>query len=202
MTVSLIRDITNKQNLTWEFSDGETKCIYAKLFEKIVASNITVLGIVTDGRPYFFEMFGDIPVQMCHFHMGKILAKFLTRNPTLPINKDLWEIWFSRSKHRQETFIRALEIWHYRYAQELNEVYTDRFGRRQYVKIKTRLAYFSLLRHAPWLFTYQKSKWIPTTNNSVEGTFSHIRTKVNAHSGLTTQRKQKLIHKLLLGEPN
>lgn len=200
LALTLIRDITNKQNLIWTFSDSETKITYLNLFNQIIDKKVTVLGIVVDGRPYFFDMFVGIPIQMCHFHMGKILAKYLTRNPTLQINKELWEIWFNRHKHREETFIRALEIWHYNHVTELNEVYIDRFGRRQYVKIKTRLAYYSLIRHSPWLFTYQKSKWIPTTNNSVEGTFSHIQNKVNAHSGLNITRKTKLIHHLLIGE--
>jgi hypothetical protein len=155
------------------------------------------IGIVVDGREYFFSMFVDIPVQMCHFHMGKILARYLTRRPNLELNKELWKIWYQREKHRQDTFKGMLDAWYNRYRVELEEIAIDQGGRRYYVKERTRSAYFSLLRFIPWLFTYRKSKWIPRTNNSIEGVFSNLKSKVRVHNGLSIGRKMKIIHELL-----
>lgn len=197
LTVTLIRDVTNKQNLIWQFGDGENRSTYQYLYNQIIDAGVDVMGIVADGRPYFYEMFGKIPVQMCHFHMGKILAKYLTRNPKLDVNKELWGIWSQRHIYNPVTFKNALKLWFGKYHEELEEIYIDRFGRNQFVKIKTRQAYFSLLHFTPWLFTYQKCKWIPETNNSIEGTFSHVKKKINVHSGLSVGRKMKLIHQLL-----
>lgn len=197
LTVSLIKDITNKQNLVWQFGSSEYRQPYQDLYEEVLKANITVLGVVADGRPYFFDMFGKVPVQMCHFHMGKILAKYLTRNPKLEVNKALWEIWHNRDKFNQESFGKMLDIWWQSHLQELNELYTDRFGRVQYVKIKTRKAYFALKHFLPWLFTYKRVRWLPKTNNSIEGVFSGVKAKINVHNGLSIGRKMKLIHYLL-----
>jgi len=197
LTTTLVRDITNRQNLVWQFGMSEYRRPYQDLYQQILKANITMLGVVADGRPYFFEMFGEVPVQMCHFHMGKILARYLTRNPKLEVNKALWEIWHDRDKFNEKSFNRMLDVWWNRYAQELDERYMDRFGRVQYVKIKTRKAYFSLKRYLPWLYTYKKIRWIPKTNNSIEGVFSGVKTKVNVHNGLSIGRKMKLIHYLL-----
>jgi hypothetical protein len=167
------------------------------MYIKIIKSNIIPIGIVVDGRQYFFEIFGDIPVQMCQFHMGKILARFLTRRPNLEVNKALWRVWNSREEYTSKTFHSLLQSWYYTYHKELNEVSIDQNSRKYYVKERTRSAYFSLLRFLPWLFTYQKSKWIPNTNNSIEGHFGNIKKKVNVHPGLSIIRKIKIIHELL-----
>lgn len=197
LSITLIRDVTNKQNLVWQFGDSEKRSTYQSLYNEVIEARVDVMGIVVDGRSYFFEMFGNIPVQMCHFHMAKILAKYLTRYPKLDVNKELWEIWNQRHIYNPETFKIALKLWFRKHDKELEEIYIDRFGRAQFVKIKTRQAYFSLMRFTPWLFTYQKCRWIPETNNSIEGTFSHVKKKIDVHSGLSVGRKMKLIHYLL-----
>lgn len=197
LTVTLIRDITNKQNLLWQFGTAEYRKTYASLYSELLKNNVTILGIVADGRPYFFEMFGDTPVQMCHFHMAKILAKYLTRNPKLAVNKALWQIWHNRETFNQDTFAHMLAAWWHTYSRELSETYVDRFGKILYVKIKTRQAYFALIRFLPWLYTYKSIRWVPTTNNSIEGVFSGLKSKINIHNGLNPGRKMKLIHYLL-----
>ena len=167
------------------------------MYSKILQANIVPLGIVVDGRQYFFEMFGNVPIQMCQFHMGKILARYLTRRPNLEVNKALWKVWNLRAEYTTKTFQFLLQSWYYQYKKELEEISEDQNGRKYYVKERTRYAYFSLLRFLPWLFTYQKSKWIPNTNNSIEGHFGNIKKKINVHPGLSIIRKIKVIHELL-----
>lgn len=197
LAVTLVRDVTNRKNLIWQFGDSEQKSTYQYLYNQLLKSGIKPLGIIVDGRRYFFDMFDEVPVQMCHFHMGKILAKYLTRNPRLDVNKDLWSIWHHRHIHRPDTFKTSLKLWFDKYSDELEEIYTDKFGNKQFVKIRTRKAYFSLLRFTNWLFTYRVNTWIPKTNNSLEGTFSQIKSKINVHSGLSIGRRMKLLHYLL-----
>ncbi|MBI2465316.1 hypothetical protein HYV64_04190, partial [Candidatus Shapirobacteria bacterium] len=38
------------------------------------------------------------------------------------------------------------------------------------------------------------------TNNSLEGSFAHLKDKVRLHRGLKTKRKMKLINQILLGK--
>jgi len=197
LSVSLIRDVTNRENLIWRFGSSETKECYEQMYAKLLQANIIPIAIVVDGRSYFFEIFGDVPVQMCQFHMGKILARYLTRRPNLEVNKALWKVWYLRAEYNSKSFGYLLQSWYFKYKKELEEVSEDQNGRRYYVKERTKSAYFSLIRFLPWLFTYQKSKWIPTTNNSIEGLFGDLKKKINIHPGLSVGRKMKIIHELL-----
>lgn len=197
LTLTLIRDVLNKENLVWQFGNSEYKKPYLDLFNTVNQHRVEVLGIVTDGRPYFFDMFEDTPVQMCHFHMAKTLAKYITRNPRLEVNKALWGIWHNRDNFNSQSFERILNAWYNSFYKELTETYIDNHGRKLFVKAKTRKAYNSLKRFTPWLFTYQNIRWLPKTNNSIEGVFSGIKSKVNVHNGLSIGRKMKLIHYLL-----
>lgn len=197
MSVSLIRDVTNKENLIWQFGYSENKQTYQCLFNQVIQSNVDVLGVVADGRQYFFEMFGNIPVQMCQFHMAKILTRYLTRKPRLNVNRSLWQIWNDREKYTKVRFEKILNAWWNTFEEELNETYIDQSGKQQYVKVRTRKAYNSLRRYTPWLFIYQDNQFLPKTNNSIEGTFSGIKKKVGVHNGLQIGRKMKIIHYLL-----
>lgn len=197
MTLTLVRDVTNKENLIWQFSNSENKNTYGYLYNKIIYQGIDVMGIVVDGRPYFYEMFGDVPVQMCHFHMAKILSRYLTRSPRLEVNKALWDIWNKREKYKYKGFERMLRAWCNSFEYELNEKYEDKNGKQQYVRLRTRKAYRSLIKYTPWLFTYLDNHFIPKTNNSLEGVFGGIKRKLNVHNGLSIGRKMKVIHHLL-----
>lgn len=191
----LVRDITNKKNILWRFVEKETQLAYSSLVQRCVDSGITLLGIVVDGKDSFFHSFGDIPIQMCQFHMAHILRKYLTKNPTLECNKALWKLWYERKKYTRQTFSIALLKWYLKYSHELVEGYVDTDTNSwEYSKQRTLSAYYSLRRYIPFLFTYQKSKWIPTTNNSVEGVNSDLKNKMRNHNGLRWDRKAKVIH--------
>ncbi len=157
------------------------------------------MGIVVDGRKPYYTSFGETPIQMCHFHMAKILARYLTRNPNLQVNKDLWDIWFNMKDLTPAKLYAELFKWYRLHSNELLEGYIDpRDGKWKYTKERTLKAYKSLRSFTPYLFTYKTSIWIPNTNNSIEGMFGQMKKKINIHSGLTLERKMKIIHYYLV----
>lgn len=169
------------------------------MYNKLIERGFSILGIVVDGRRSFYKSFNGAPIQMCHFHMAKILSRYLTRNPNLKVNVDLWNIWYKIDTLTPHQLHRELFNWYRVYANELVEGYIDpRNNRWIYTKERTIKAYHSLLRFTPYLFTYKSSKWIPNTNNSTEGMFSQMKRKINIHNGLTLERKMKIIHYYLL----
>jgi len=62
-----------------------------------------------------------------------------------------------------------------------------------------RSAYRSLKTNLPYLFTYLEypDLDIPNTTNSLEGTFSNLKTKLRIHSGIKEWRKRKIIDEIL-----
>lgn len=196
--LSLIRDLINKEDLIWAFTAKENQNLYRSLYEKLIDANFNIMGIVVDGRSSYYKSFGEVPIQMCHFHMAKILRKYLTKNPNLKFNKELWKIWYSIKDNNLQNFTKELFYWYCSYVDELTEMYIDSETNKYiYVRERTLKAYKSLRRFTPYLFTYQTSRWIPNTNNSIEGTFSQLKAKLRVHNGLRWDRKAKVIHCLL-----
>lgn len=201
--LTLVRDITNKRNITWRFVEKENQLAYSSLVQTCINNGISLLGIVTDGKDSFFHSFGDIPIQMCHFHMAHILRKYLTKNPTLECNKQLWKIWYERKKYTRQSFSIVLLKWYLKYSHELVEVYINTDTNTcEYSKQRTLNAYKSLRRFLPYLYTYKISKWIPTTNNSCEGVNSDLKNKMRNHNGLRWDRRAKVIHFYLVNPFN
>lgn len=63
------------------------------------------------------------------------------------------------------------------------------------MRLMLRSAYFSLKRGMGWLWAFYdyKDRIIPNTNNGLEAVFADIKSKVRVHSGLTRERRIKLI---------
>lgn len=176
---------------------------YTELVKKCLDCGVTLLGIVVDGKDSFFSSFGDTPIQMCHFHMSHILRKYLTKHPTLECNKELWEVWYARKEHTKSTFTLLLLKWYLKYSHELVQGYINPDTNSwEYSRERTIKAYKSLRRFTPYLFTYQSSKWIPTTNNSCEGVNSDLKNKMRNHNGLRWDRRAKVIHFYLANPEN
>ena len=121
--LTLVRDVTNKKNIIWRFVQKEQQLTYSSLVQTCVDNGVSLLGIVADGKDSFFHSFGEIPIQMCQFHMAQILRKYLTKNPTLECNKALWSLWYERKTNTVNTFSIALLKWYLEYSQELVEGY-------------------------------------------------------------------------------
>lgn len=87
---------------------------------------------------------------------------------------------------------------------ELKEKYKEYLKERNEEGIfkhrRVRRAIRSLYTNAPYLYTYKKypELEIPTTTNSCDGYFSHIKTRLRVHLGLTKEHKDKLIEFLLI----
>ena len=104
------------------------------------------------------------------------------------------------TKTDKESFMRALEQWHERYRDVLNErIHDRRMKTPPYMRPKLRSAYLSLKRNMRWLWTFYDNPQlhIPNTNNGLEGIFSDIKSKVRVHSGLTGEHRKKLIDEYL-----
>ena len=89
--VMVFRDWLEKKNLYWKFVKYETVQEYQLGIEHLVGLGFEILGIVVDGRRGLFKAFGNVPVQMCHFHQKQIVTKYLTRNPRIEAGQELKE---------------------------------------------------------------------------------------------------------------
>ena len=191
-----------KKNLYAKVVMSETIEEYRAGLKHLLDRGWQIKAIISDGRGLGQDFFG-IPVQMCHFHQVKIVTKYLTKNPILTPNIELRALALKLTKTDKESFTGWLSEWYEKHEEFLKEKTVDLKTRKSHFTHKrTRSAYFSLKRNLPYLFTFQDhiELNIPNTNNSMEGTFSYIKKKVNIHNGLRQDRKIKLIFYLLFRE--
>ena len=118
-----------------------------------------IQGAVVDGKRGVIRAFGDIPIQMYHFHQIAIVKRYLTRKPKLEASIDLLKISHKLTLLTEDRFSDALNIWHLKYKSFLDEK-TLNVKTNRLTPTHARLvsAYRSLKTNLPYLFTYKNYK--------------------------------------------
>ena len=132
-----------------------------------------------------------------------IVLRYITRKPKLEAGKELKALVLLLTQTDEASFRFWMTLWHKKWKDFLSEKTVDDLTKRwHFTHKRLRSAYRSLESNFPWLFTCQQLPHlcIPNTTNSLEGSFTHIKSKLSVHSGLKIDRKQKLIQELLSGK--
>ncbi|MEK9201709.1 MAG: hypothetical protein AAB944_01940 [Patescibacteria group bacterium] len=201
--VCIFRIPHEQENIWWTEVEKEIMATYyygRKILEDI---GWTFMAAVVDGRRGLTTVFKDIPVQICQFHQMKQVTKYLTRRPETLAGQELRGVMLQLPRSNEKEFARLLSDW----KKEWNDFITDKTyvtGTKYwyYTHKKVRGAYRSLERNLPYLFTYLKYPElnIPNTTNSLDGSFSHLKSKLSVHRGMRKDRRYKMISEILKGK--
>lgn len=205
--VTVFRDLISKTNLLWYFSETESLIPIIEGINELILQKQNILMIVCDGKNLrLSSYFPHIPIQMCQFHQVAIIKRYLTSNPKLLASQQLKQLAELIPKMNETRFSFILNAWYLKWSDFLKER-TIVPGTKHwfYTHKRTRSAYRSLITNLRYLFVYKRlSKQhgfdFPNTNNSLEGSFAHLKDKVRLHRGLKTKRKMKIINQILLGK--
>ena len=133
----------------------------------------------------------------------RTVTKYLTRKPETPAGQALRAVMLALIRSTEAEFTTLLNVWKRSYPYILTDK-TNVTGTKHwyYTYKKTRSAYLSIDRNLPYLFTYQRYPElnIPNTTNSLDGSFTHLKDKVDIHHGLRQDRRYKMIEEILGGE--
>jgi len=133
---------------------------------------------------------------MCLFHQKAIVRRYITDKPQSQCGRDLKDLMhlLCKSESHQEfiDYFYFLKTKYYGFLHQRNEV-------GNYKHSALRSAFRSIDSNMLYIFTYSDFKTldIPSTNNHLEGMFSHIKEKIKIHRGLDKNRKKKAIRFLL-----
>jgi len=136
---------------------------------------------------------------MCHFHMKRIIQRYITMKPKLEASKDLKKIMSSLTRTNEKNFTPNLSNWYKKYKDFLDEqTLSPTTNKLQYTHPRLRSAYRSLVNNLPYLFIHKNKKYkhlnIQNTTNSIEGgIFSHMKNMVSLHRGITKGMKLTLV---------
>lgn len=198
--VMVFRDNMNHRNIYWKYLKHETLAEYKSGIDHLNSKGWDISGIVCDGKRGLFTAFGATPIQMCQFHQVAIIIRYITRNPRLLAGIELKRLTLLLTQSSKEDFVIFLDEWFNNWKKFLSErTYNELTGKWHYTHRRLRSAYRSLKTNLPYLFTYLKDPKlnIPNTTNSIEGTFSNLKTKLRVHSGIKAWRKKKIIDEIL-----
>jgi hypothetical protein len=143
----------------------ETSALYLAGIAEISRRGIIIQAIVCDGRQGLLGLFGDIPIQMCHFHQVQTVLRYLTRNPKTRAAIELKKLTLKLKKQSREEFTDNLNNWHLQWRDFLNErSLSHTTGKTFYTHKRLRSTYLSLRKHLPCLFVYQDCKELMMPN--------------------------------------
>jgi len=190
-----------KNSLTGEilyknYVKHETNVLYIAGLSEIRRRGIHIQSIICDGRQGIFKSLSDFPVQMCHFHMVKIVLTKITRTPKTDAGKSLKHLILKLKYSTKESFTNNLNDWYSQWKFYLDErSYSFKAKKLTFTHKRLRSAYLSLKRHLPYLFVFEDFKEldIPKTTNALDGHFSDLKNKLRNHNGLSKERKIKFI---------
>ncbi|MCK4517759.1 hypothetical protein KAT92_03225 [Candidatus Babeliales bacterium] len=192
-----------KKNLLWYEVVHESNERYRKGVQELMDDGWIIQAIVADGKPGISKLFTDIPFQLCQFHQFQTITRYISKKPKLKAGIELREIMFRLKETDQVSFEYWVSQWHTKWKNFLSEKTEDLFsGKKVFTHQRLRQAFFSLQRNLPSLFTYEKYHndfLIPNTTNSLDGYFSHLKSKLSVHKGASKQTQLKLISNLIFG---
>lgn len=198
--ILVVRCPHSKRNFYFHELKTERPDDYLRARTFLEQKGFIIEAVVIDGKRGLFNIFGDIPIQMCHFHQMAIMRRYLTSRPKLEASKELRAIAFTLTISNEKAFIDLLNVWHEKWKEFLKEkTYSTDNKHWQYTHKRIRSAYRSLRTNLPYLFTYQKYPHlkIPNTTNSLDGFFNKLKSLLNIHRGLSSKRRLKLIREIL-----
>ena len=201
--VCVFRILNESQNIWWNEVPSERMDHYRYGRNILEEKGWTFRATVVDGRRGLTTVFKDILVQICQFHQMKQITKYLTRRPETLAGQELRSITLTLTKSTEAEFTKKLHEWYTQWKDFITEKTLIAGTRRWYYTHKNvRSAYKSLERNLPYLFTYLKYPGlnISNTTNSLDGFFSHLKSKLSVHRGLKKDRRYKVIGEILKGE--
>jgi len=200
--VMVFRSWTDRKNLLWFFVESETIDGYLSGLHQLEDLGYRIYAVVCDGKRWLPETldFHGYHVQTCQFHLLKTVTRYLTRKPELPAGKELRSLILKLKYFDEKTFENALKNWQEKWKVFLQEKTTNPTNNRwQFTHKRIRSAYRTILIAKPYLFTFEKYNQldITKTTNTLDGSFSHLKQKVNTHRGMNLETKKKMIEAIL-----
>jgi len=194
----VFRDELTHEDIYWDFADTETTWVYAKARGVLESLGYAILSVTGDGFSGIRSGFLGIPFQMCHVHMERLVIRGTTRNPKTEAGTVLLALAKSLHDTDRLTCQRRLAAYFRKYNSFLHEKTFHPEGGWSFTHEELRRASLSFRKLFSYLFTYEKNAEIPTTTNSLEGHFAHVKDLMKIHRGASKEHQQKILNSIML----
>lgn len=141
-------------------------------------------------------MFPNIPHQFCLVHIQRRCEQLLTKHPETQAGKDLLELVKFINKIHSLPDKQIFLKWFDRLVVRHEPILKQRtyFGKSWWYTHKNlRLAFNTINSSKNNMFFYLDNPNIPKDTNGLEAEFTHLKTKLNMHRGLSKSRREKYV---------
>ena len=194
----LFRDQKNQENLWWKYVDTETSDGYREGRNFLENIGYTILSVTCDGFKGNIAVFKDIPIQICLFHMKRMIIRGTTLKPKTEAGQVLLAIAQTLTYTTEEELGLRVKKFYFKYQDFLKEKTIHPDGRSTPTHEGVMNAYNSLIYWYKYLFTFHRDRNIPSTTNSCEGHFSHVKDILRIHRGMSFPFKRKVLNSIML----
>lgn len=196
--VLLFRDQHAKENLWWKYITNESGNDYLEGRVELERLGDTILSVTCDGFKANTSVFKKYPLQICLFHLKRMVERGTTKNPQTEPGKVLYAMVQDLPTISKQLFTERLQKFYARYHVFLNEKTVHPDGSSSYTHQGVRSGFRALQYWYNYMFTFHTDNNIPTTTNSCDGHFSHVKDVLRIHRGLSKAMKQKVIDAIFL----
>lgn len=191
----VIKDVLRNVVLWHKYVRHENIGQYVEGVEWLKRNGFRIYGIVVDGMKRLPQALKPIPVQMCQFHQTQIVRRYLTQNPDIEASQKLLDLINIIARTDKESLSVAFKNG----MRNIGTLSMNGFTIREssvshlsYMWPKLRSAYLSIKRNIPllWTFSDHPETGFPNTNNALEPIFSHLKTKVRVHWGISKEHRK------------
>ena len=190
---AVFRDYYAKDNVVHLYGDNESNTLYFKGKDKLAELKYEIEGIVSDGNHCIRSVFSNIPIQMCHTHMKRLVIQKITMNPKTEAGQVLLAMIKDLIYTDSKTFLNRFNKYKEIYRDFLLEKTIHPDGKSSYTHDGLRSAVLSVHNNLRYLFTFEKYPFLPKTTNALEGHFSHVKDITRIHRGISDSLLQKVL---------
>lgn len=196
--VVLFRDSKVKENLWWKFVQQESFDHYfeGRLF--LEEKGYEIKSVTMDGFKGNLNVFKGIPIQICLYHLKRMVIRNISLKPQTEAGQVLLALVKELMKLPEYIFTQRLKMFYVKYYDFMYQKTHHPLGGWSYTHEGVLLAYRSVDNWFKYLFTYRSDRNIPSTSNTCEGHFSHIKDILRVHRGLSREMKEKMINSIFL----
>ena len=190
----------NGKNIYWEEIGSESVASIARALSVLDA--ICVGGyksFTVDGRRGIIKLlkvrYPGVPIQHCQRHQQDTIRRYTTNNPKTDCGCAIKAL----SNDIVRSLPKEFEIRLIVLKLIFDDFLKERNEKNQFIHRRLRSAFRSLKTGIPYLFTtrFYPHLNIPNTTNSCEGSFSHWKTKICLHRGISHERRSQMINFIL-----
>ncbi len=148
--VFLALDDESCRPLYLAFIHHETIADHEKAVKTIADLGYVTKGIVIDGMRSLSDNFSSYRIQMCQYHMLRIVKRYLTKSPRLKVSRSLKNLMKRLVGMGKDDFMKEYARWKEEYSQTLNRCsVSKRDGKSHYTHKRQRTAMNSVDFYLP-----------------------------------------------------